>query len=59
MSNHSTTSDVGPTSAIVSLLTLIVSFFDSPHIWLQNITLLVSFTAGCVAIYANFIRKPK
>jgi len=59
MSNHGTTSDVGPTSAIVSLLSLIVSFFDSPHVWLQNLTLMVSFTAGCIAIYVGLKRLLK
>jgi hypothetical protein len=53
MSNSGTTSDVGPTSAIVSLVSLIVSFFDSPHVWLQNTTLLVSLLAGCLAIVAG------
>jgi uncharacterized membrane protein YoaK (UPF0700 family) len=46
------------TSALVSLVTLIVSFFNNSHIWLQNVTLIVSFIAGCVAIYTS-IRKPK
>jgi len=53
MSNSTTTSDVGPTSAIISLISLIFSFFDSPHVWLQNITLLVSLIAGCIAIYVG------
>lgn len=56
MSNHGTASEVGPTSAIVSLVSLVVSFFDAPHVWLQNLTLLVSFTAGCIAIYAGVKR---
>jgi hypothetical protein len=59
MSNTGTTSDVGPTSAIVSLVTLVVSFFDSPHVWLQNMTLVVSFTAGCIAIYVGIKRLLK
>lgn len=60
MSNGSETSlDVGPTSAIVSLVTLIVSFFDSPHVWLQNTTLLVSLCAGCLAIFAGIKRLAK
>jgi hypothetical protein len=60
MSNGSETSlDVGPTSAIVSLLSLIVSFFDSPHVWLQNTTLLVSLCAGCLAIFAGIKRLVK
>ena len=53
MSNSTTSSDVGPTSAIISLISLIFSFFDSPHVWLQNITLLVSLIAGCIAIYVG------
>jgi hypothetical protein len=53
MSNSTTTSDVGPTSAIISLISLIFSFFDSPHVWLQNVTLLVSLIAGCIAIYVG------
>jgi hypothetical protein len=56
MSNTGTTSDVGPTSAIVSLVSLVISFFDSTHIWLQNLTLLVSLCAGIIAIYAG-VRK--
>lgn len=56
MSNGATTSDVGPTSAIVSLVSLIISFFDATHIWLQNLTLLVSLLAGVIAIYAG-VRK--
>jgi len=56
MSNSTTTSDVGPTSAIISLVSLVVSFFDVTHVWLQNLTLLVSLFAGGIAIYAG-IRK--
>lgn len=56
MSNGGTTSDVGPTSAIVSLVSLVVSFLGSPHVWLQNLTLIVSLFAGIIAIYAG-IRK--
>jgi len=56
MSNTGTASDVGPTSAIISLISLIFSFFDSPHVWLQNITLFVSLIAGCIAIYVG-VRK--
>lgn len=44
------------TSALVSLVTLLISFFNTSHIWLQNITFIVSFFAGCIAIYAS-IRK--
>jgi len=56
MSNTGTTSDVGPTSAIVSLVSLVVSFFDVTHVWLQNLTLLVSLCAGLIAIYAGIRR---
>lgn len=59
MSNNATTIDVGPTSAIVSLVSLIVSFFDSPHVWLQNTTLLVSLCAGCLAIIAGIKKLVK
>jgi hypothetical protein len=45
-----TANDVGSTSAVVSLLTLVVSFFNDTHIWLQNCTLLVSLVAGIIAI---------
>jgi hypothetical protein len=58
MSNGSsvTNTEVGPTSAIVSLVSLVISFFDATHIWLQNLTLLVSLCAGLIAIYAG-VRK--
>jgi MFS superfamily sulfate permease-like transporter len=56
MSNGATTSDLGPTSAIVSLVSLVISFFDATHVWLQNLTLLVSLLAGVIAIYAG-VRK--
>jgi len=54
-----TNSEIGPTSAIVSLVTLVVSFFDSPHVWLQNCTLLVSLVAGSIAIYVGVRRIMK
>jgi hypothetical protein len=54
MSNSPTpTSDVGSTSAIVSLLTLIISFFNNTHVWLQNMTLIVSFIAALIAIVSG------
>jgi len=56
MSDNISQSDVGPTSAIVSLVSLIISFFDATHVWLQNLTLLVSLCAGLIAIYAG-VRK--
>jgi hypothetical protein len=59
MNNNPTpSSEVGSTSAIVSLLTLIVSFFNQTHIWLQNLTLIVSFIAALIAIVSG-IRKLK
>jgi len=56
MSDNISQSDVGPTSAIVSLVSLVISFFDATHVWLQNLTLIVSLLAGLIAIYAH-IRK--
>jgi hypothetical protein len=53
MSDNISQSDVGPTSAIISLVSLIISFFDATHVWLQNLTLLVSLLAGLIAIYAG------
>jgi energy-coupling factor transporter transmembrane protein EcfT len=46
-------SDVGSTSAIVSLLTLIISFFNTTHVWLQNMTLIVSFIGAFIAIISG------
>jgi len=60
MSNHVVSnSEVGSTSAIVSLVTLVVSFFNSTHVWLQNMTLLVSLIAGLIAIYVGVKRLLK
>jgi predicted membrane protein len=56
MSNAAATSEVGPTSAIVSLVSLIVSFFGSTHVWLQNLTLIVSLFAGLIAITAGIFK---
>jgi len=56
MSDNISQSDVGPTSAIVSLVSLVISFFDATHVWLQNLTLIVSLLAGLIAIFAH-IRK--
>ena len=58
-SSPSTDATTTSTSALVSLVTLIVSFFNNSHIWLQNVTLIVSFIAGCVAIYTSFRRSSK
>jgi len=60
MSNHVISSaEVGSTSAIVSLVTLIISFFNNTHVWLQNMTLLVSLIAGLIAIYVGVRRLLK
>jgi hypothetical protein len=62
MENTPTPSNDGGTgaiSAIVSLISLIISFFDSPHVWLQNTTLLVSLCAGCLAIISGMKQKSK
>lgn len=59
MSDNISQSDVGPTSAIVSLVSLVISFFDATHVWLQNLTLLVSLVAGIIAIYAGIKRLSK
>jgi hypothetical protein len=56
MSENTTITEIGPTSAIVSLFSLIVSFFGSTHIWLQNLTLIVSLLAGTIAIIAAIIK---
>jgi hypothetical protein len=58
-SNVISSSEVGSTSAIVSLVTLIVSFFNNTHVWLQNMTLLVSLIAGLIAIYIGIRRLLK
>jgi len=54
------TSDTGTTSnsALISLITLIVSFLNSSHVWLQNVTFIVSLVAGCIAIYTG-VRKSR
>jgi len=59
VSDNISQSDVGPTSAIVSLVSLVISFFDATHVWLQNLTLLVSLVAGIIAIYAGIKRLSK
>ena len=43
----------------VSLITCILAFFNESHIWLQNVTLLVSMGAGLIAIYAGIRRLLK
>ena len=47
------------TGAGVSLITCILAFFNETHVWLQNVTLLVSMGAGLVAIYAGIRRLLK
>jgi hypothetical protein len=59
MSNNFSQVELGSTSAIVSLVTLIVSFFNNTHVWLQNMTLLVSLIAGLIAIYIGIRRLLK
>ena len=56
MSDHLSQVDVGPTSAVVSLLYLVLSFLSTTHVWLHNVTLLVSLCAGVIAIIAG-LRK--
>jgi hypothetical protein len=56
MSNHAPSTDIsGSTSAagaLVSLTSFVVAFFSESHIWLQNLGLLVSVTAGTIGIMA-------
>jgi hypothetical protein len=56
MSNHTPSTDIsGSTSAagaLVSLTSFVVAFFSESHIWLQNLGLLVSVTAGTIGIIA-------
>lgn len=56
MSDHISSADIGPTSAVVSLLYLVLSFLQTTHVWLHNVTLLVSLCAGVIAIIAG-VRK--
>jgi hypothetical protein len=57
MSTHTPSADVSGSAsaagALVSLVSFIVSFFSEAHIWLQNLGLLVSVTAGIIAIAAG------
>jgi hypothetical protein len=62
MNNHPPSDISGgasATSALVSLVSLILAFLNSHHIWLQNITLLVSLGAGLFAISAGLIKLCK
>ena len=56
MSHNSPSADIsGSTSAagaLVSLTSFVVAFFSESHIWLQNLGLLVSVTAGAIGILA-------
>jgi hypothetical protein len=56
MNNHTPSTDIsGSTSAagaLVSLTSFIVAFFSETHVWLQNLGLLVSVTAGFIGIIA-------
>ena len=62
MSNQPTSDIAGgasATSALVSLVSLILAFLNSHHVWLQNLTLLVSLGAGLFAISAGAIKLLK
>jgi len=60
MSNHAPTTDIsGNTSAagaLVSLTSFVVAFFSESHVWLQNLGLVVSVTAGVIGITAFFYK---
>jgi hypothetical protein len=60
MSTHTPSADVSGSAsaagALVSLVSFIVSFFSEAHIWLQNLGLLVSVTAGIIAIAAGIYK---
>ena len=57
MNNHAPSADISggasAAGALVSLVSFIVSFFSESHIWLQNLGLLVSVSAGFIAIGAG------
>jgi hypothetical protein len=59
VSDHFSQTDIGPTSAVVSLLYLVLSFLQTTHVWLHNVTLLVSLFAGVIAIYAGIKKLSK
>lgn len=57
--NSNSASDLNNASsagALISLVGVILSFFGHTHIWLQNLTLLVSLFAGLIAISAGVIK---
>jgi hypothetical protein len=53
------TGGASTTSALVSLVSLILAFLNANHVWLQNLTLLVSLGAGLFAISAGLIKLIK
>jgi len=62
MSNHPPSDVSGgasTTSALVSLVSFILAFLNNNHVWLQNITLLVSLGAGLFAILAGLMKLVK
>jgi hypothetical protein len=62
MSNHPPSDASGgasTTSALVSLVSFILAFLNNNHVWLQNLTLLVSLCAGLFAISAGIIKLCK
>jgi len=48
--------DASLASALLSLVSLIFSFLNSSHVWLQNMTLIVSLAAGVFALSAWFYK---
>jgi hypothetical protein len=62
MSNQPTSDVTGgasTTSALISLVSFILAFLNNNHVWLQNLTLLVSLGAGLFAISAGIIKLCK
>lgn len=59
MSDQFSQTDIGPTSAVISLFYLVISFLETTHVWLHNVTLLVSLCAGIIAIYAGIKKLTK
>ena len=58
MSNNPPSDATGAstTSALISLVGFIISFLNNNHVWLQNLTLLVSLGAGVFAISTGIIK---
>jgi len=53
MENTPTPSNDGGTgaiSALVSIISFIAAFLNAPHVWLQNVTLIISLAAGITAL---------